>query len=105
MATDSGGAVERLEIEELRTVDEASDNLAHLIGLAIVDGHDPEELLGVVKGRGRVRARRGPAPADACEDLASDAQGVGVVLGKIFAEACHRTMELGAAERFVAGDF
>ena len=59
MAADGRGAEERLEIEKLRAVDQARDHFAHVVGLAIVDGHDPEQLLGIVKRRGRAGARRG----------------------------------------------
>ena len=52
MALDFGVAahrvrtVERLEIEEVGIVDDAGDDLAHVIGLAVVDRHDAGELVG-----------------------------------------------------------
>jgi hypothetical protein len=44
-AADERRAVERLELVELAAVDDARDDLAHVVGLARVGGHDAVELL------------------------------------------------------------
>ena len=58
----SVGAVERLELVELAAIDEARDDLAHVVGLARIGRHDAVELAGVVARRAR-RAQRERAAA------------------------------------------
>ncbi len=50
-AGDERRAVARLEFVETRAVDDAGDDLAHVIGVARVGGNDPVNFLGVVKRR------------------------------------------------------
>ena len=48
-AADQGLAVEPLELVELAAVDEAGDDLAHVIGPAGVGRDDPVDLIGRVE--------------------------------------------------------
>jgi hypothetical protein len=41
----------RLEFEEVRAIDDARDDLAHVVGLALVGRDDAQQFLGVVQRR------------------------------------------------------
>ena len=41
-------AVERLELEEVRAVDQAGDHLAHVVGILVRRRHDAAQLVDVV---------------------------------------------------------
>jgi hypothetical protein len=49
-AGDERGAVERLELLEMRAVDDPRDDLADIEGLALVGGDDAVEFGGVERG-------------------------------------------------------
>ena len=100
-------AVERLEIQEIRIVDHARDHLAHVVGPAIVDRHDPGELVGIVARlleRFLRPDRQLLVPRQLGHDLAGEAHAVGIVLGQIFAEPGDRGVHFGAAELLIPGD-
>ena len=64
-ATDQGRAVPRLELLELRAVDDASDDLSDIHVGVEVSGHQAQEVFGVMH-----RLDRGPglARSRACDD-------------------------------------
>ena len=75
-AADQRRAVERLELVESRAVDDAGDDVAHIVRLARVGRHDAVDLLGGIKRLARSRASRDTAALDAVEigdDAARDA--------------------------------
>ncbi len=96
------GAVARLEFLELRTVDQARDDLADLERVARVVGQDAVDVFDRVGGRGRCPAvqpiRAGPV--EVRHDVARDGQGVRVVFGEVIGDAGQAGMHIGAAERF-----
>ena len=59
-------AVERLELVELDAVDDARDDLVHVVGRADVLGDDAVELLGVELAAGAARAARRPPRLRGC---------------------------------------
>jgi hypothetical protein len=81
-------AVERLEIEEIGIVDDAGDDLAHVVRLAVIARHDAGQLLGRIARlvEGLLLARRELlVPRKLGHDFARDADAVGIVLGQVFA--------------------
>ena len=83
-AADQRGAVAGLELVELRAVDQAGDDLAHVKRLARIGGDDAVQLLGRKQRHHLDRAVQTLAPglvrleADSRAGLAQE-QGVGVV--------------------------
>ncbi len=51
-AADQGLAIQLLELVELRAVDDAGDDFAHIIGLARIGGDDAVDVLGRIKRLG-----------------------------------------------------
>ena len=104
MADHRGRPVVGAGFGELGTVDDARDDLAHVHRLAIVQRHRAGQLVGRVqrleRGVGINRAGRAQgAPLQALEQLARDAQRIGIVLGQVLAQAGdagvhHRTAQL-----------
>ena len=88
-AGDQRRAEARLELVELRAVDDARDHLAHVVGLAQVVRHQPVELLGGVfrlGGRPDLELR----PLDLIEradDAPRERERVVVVLGEVVGDA------------------
>ncbi len=83
-------AVERLEVEEIGIVDDARDDLAHVVGLAVIDGDHPAQLVGAVAwlAEGPVRRRRQSiVPMQLRHHLAAQADAVGIVLGHVVGDA------------------
>src|SRR6185312_10507499 len=81
-------AVQLLELVELGAVDQAGDDLAHVVGLAQVGRQQPVELrrVAVRLARGQRRARIGGG-LEAHDDAPRDGERVGVVLGVVVADA------------------
>ena len=87
-------AVERLELEEVGAVDHARDDLAHVVGLAVVGGHD---AAAARRCRSAAPERPAPGAAAACRSSASlpitsraMRDAVGVVLGHVLGGARRR---------------
>ena len=99
-AADQGLAVEGLELVEGRAVDDAGDDLAHVVGGPDILRDDAVKLLGVEQGRPGFSQDRalGPAGVQAGDDPADDGQGVGVVLGHVVDDARPPAMHVGAAK-------
>jgi hypothetical protein len=100
-------AVERLEIEEIGFVDDAGDDLAHVVRLAVVARHDAGQLLGRIARllEGLLLARRELfIPRKLGHDFARDSDAVRIVLGEIFAEAGDCRVHFRAAKLFVGRD-
>ena len=93
-------AVARLEIEELRAVDDAHDHLAHVVGLAVVDRHHPGDLLRVVerlRELGRRRSLVSLVPVETGDQIAGDSNAVPIVLGQILDQTRHGRVHFRAA--------
>jgi hypothetical protein len=95
-----GGAVLGLELREAAAVDEAGDDLPHVVGRARIGRDDPEQLGGVVRrlldrdalpGRGGARAERRDDPPD-------DAQRVRVVVGEVVGHPGRARVQPAATE-------
>ena len=82
-------AIQRLELIELRAIDDARDHLAYIIGFADIGIHHAIEFFGRIK-----RITHGPGfqphllgPVQVRHDLPHDGQRVGVVHGKVIGHA------------------
>ena len=102
---DGGGAVGGLELHEVRVVAEPGDDLAHVDGLAAIDGHDAQQFVGRKARLGRRRQARFMAvPREASQVFTQRADRVGVVLGEVFGEPRDGRMHQRAAEFFFRCD-
>jgi hypothetical protein len=98
-AGDQRGAVARLELVEARAVDDAGDDLAHVVGLARVAGDDAVELSGSYSGSSRLAQRA--VDRLAAVEVADDARAMparGVVLGQVVGHAGDARVHVAAAE-------
>ncbi|MCY1402940.1 hypothetical protein D9M71_181020 [compost metagenome] len=96
-----------LEVEEFRAVGDAGDDLAHVVGLLRVRRDHAQQFLGAVQRLTpfAFRARRQlRVPGQHGEDVAGQAQAVGVVLGQVLGGAGDLGVHLGATELLVGGD-
>ncbi|MNS72635.1 hypothetical protein D3C72_1060540 [compost metagenome] len=99
-AADQRGAVARLEFVEFRAIDEAGDDLAHVVGLARVGGDHAVQFLGGIQRRRRlvqadlVRL----APVQVLDDVARQGQRVVVVLGEVVGHAGQPGVNVRAAQ-------
>ena len=97
------GTVVGFEIEEVGVVRKARDRLAHVHRLAVVRGHDAEQLLRRVARRlARRRLRR--TPAQPPDHLACQAHRVRVVLGQVLAQTGDVGVHERATQLLVGGD-
>jgi hypothetical protein len=106
-AAHQGRAVQRLELVKLRAVDDAGDDLAHVIGRAHIGGDDAVEFLGVEfrrLARFDARSTVGFAGVQVGHDGADDLQGVLVVLGHMVDHAGPAAVGVGAAQLLGADD-
>ncbi len=99
-------AVARLELREVRAVDDARDDLVHVVRLARVRRDDPVDLVRVARGRARLAHRpRVVRPAvEVVDDLAHDAERVLVVDGVVVGDAADARVHVRAAELFGRDD-
>ena len=107
LAADRVRSVERLEIEIVGIVDDAGDDLAHVVRLAIIGRHDAGQVFSRIARlleRFLLLRRKLRIPRQLGHDLAGDADAVGVVLGQIFAEPGDSRVHFGAAELLVGRD-
>ena len=97
-------AVERLELVELRAVDDAGDDVARVERDPQIGRHDAEQFLGVEQRLGdRARCRALLAPVQPRDDAAADPDGVEFVDGEVVRQTRSAGVHFGAAERFVVG--
>ena len=104
-AGDQRRAVELLELVKVRGVDDAGDDLAGVVGLAQVRGHDAQQLLRIhqwILDRRALPRQRGTRRQRA-DDVAHDQQGVGIVLGEMVGDARRTRVQLAAAQ-LLGGD-
>ena len=99
------GAVIRLEFREFATIDDACDDVVHVVGNSRVDRHDVVKL-GLVGGR--VDGRRdvpqvGLPRAQSRHDPPYDPQRVAVVVRQVVGDAGGLGVQVAAAE-FLGGD-
>ena len=98
-------AVQRLEFEELGIIDDAPDHFAHVDGLAHAHRHQAGDLVRIQSRRALRRwLRADPFPLDACEQIARDANRIGIVFGDELRQARHARVHLGPAQVLVRGD-
>ena len=96
-----------LEVEELGAIDQPRDDLAAIDGLAVVRRHHAADFLDVVERRAhlaQLQLRTLRVPVEALDDVARDADAVGVVLGQELRRAGHTGVHVGAAQILVVGD-
>jgi len=100
---DDGFAVQALELVEPRAVDDARDDLAHVIGHARVGGDDAVDL-GRVVGRvfrcGELHAVDGGRAVEVRHGGARDLQRMAVAFGVMVGDAGLAAMHVGAAQIF-----
>lgn len=90
---------------ELGRVDEACDDLPHVVGAVHVDGHGAGELARVDGGLGRLDhlPRRLVRPRQGRDDVAQQLHRVGVVVGEMVGDARAFGVQSAAAE-LLGGD-
>ena len=99
-AGDQRRTVARLELVEARAVDDAGDDLAHVVGLPRVLGDDAIDLARVeerilarlVRHRHRLRA------VEAGDDAPCDRERVAIVVGQVIGNAREPRVDVAAAE-------
>ena len=101
MAAQHLGGVVGLELQKVGAIDQARDDLAHVIRLAFIGGHDAQQLLFVVQGLGKMACGGHRVPIQLVHDFPGHANGVGIVLAQVFTQTGDLGMGLGAAEFFV----
>ena len=101
-AADQGLAVQFLELVELRTVDQAGDDVVHVERLAPVGGDHAIDLLGRKQRLARLAhvQRRALRRLQRGDDAPGDADRMAVVLGIVIGDAGLPRMHVGAAEFF-----
>src|SRR5437588_2096689 len=106
-AADQGLAVEPLELVELAAVDEAGDDLTHLVGPAGVSRDDPVDLIGRVERLARRLDlyRDGFAAIEVADDAAGDAERMPVVERIMVGDAGDAAVHLGAPQLLGGDDF
>ena len=89
-----------LELVELAVVDQAGDQLAYVVGDAVVRRHHPVDFLGRIPwiARRQQRHRRVLLPVEVGHDAPDDAERVAVVLGVVVGHAGCPGMHVGAAQ-------
>ncbi len=97
---DQRGAIERLELVELRAVDHPPDHFVHVVGRPHVGGDHAIELLRIQQGRAGVghHQRIGLAGVQPPDDPAHDLQRMGVVLGHVVDHARAAAVGVGAPQ-------
>ena len=99
------GGVTGFELQKVRGVHQPGDDLAHVIGLALVGGDYAHEFL-LVKQRLVPSGRcRNGVPAQLVQHLARHGDGVGVVLAQVFAQAGDVGVGLSAAQLVLGAVF
>ena len=99
-AGDERRPVERLELVEAGSIDDACDHLAHLVGRAHVRRNDAVELIGIVRrrfGRPQVEHRAFPEPK-VSDQGTDDRKGVLVVRGDMIDNAAPPRVRVRPAE-------
>src|SRR5215470_10751399 len=96
--------IERLELLELGSVDDARDHVANVVGRARVRGHDAVEVVRREQRLLRLADLQKwmLQPVEAGDDAARDADGVTVVGGVIVGDAGLPAMHVGAAQLLCA---
>ena len=103
-ALDAGVAAHRLgrvlglEFKKVGAIDQTRNDLAHIVGLTLVGGHQAEQFLLVEQRLGKTGGNGNPVPVELVHHLARHADGVGVVLAQVLAQAGHLRMGFGAAD-------
>src|SRR5580658_1606637 len=94
-------AIKLLELIQFRSVREARDDLAYVIGLAQVRRHHPVQLLRrITRRRGRRGRRAIRARLQTSHDAPCDGERMGVVLGVVITHTRLAAVHLRATERF-----
>src|SRR6185436_539459 len=104
--TDDGGAIELLELVELAAIDDACDQLAHIVGNTRIRRNHPINFLGRIKWRAWLTQGH-TRPLDAIEigdDAARDAEGMAVVQSIVIGDTRHARMDIGTAQ-LLGGDY
>src|SRR5690606_5228298 len=97
-----------LEVEELGAGGDAGDDLAHVVRLLGVVGHDAQQFFSRVQrlAVGLLGTyRQLLVPRQHLHDVARQAHAVGVVFGQVFGGAGNLCVHFRAAQFFVGGDF
>ncbi len=101
-ATDQGLAVAGFEFLEVRAIDQTGDDLPDVEWSPGILRDDAVQILGRIQrfaGRSD-RHRHRLAPVEMTDDIASDGQGMTIVLGEMVGDAGNRRVDFGAAQLF-----
>src|SRR5215813_2616879 len=98
-------AVFRLELLELRSVDDARDHLFDIERNADVGRSYAEQFVNRIERLFRIYARRRRFRFEMGDDFARDPQTIQFVFGQIIRQAGNLRMHLGAAQRLFVNDF
>ena len=91
VATHHLGRVLGLELQKVRAIDQAGDDLAHVIGLALIGGDDTHQFLLVEQRLGTLQCDGRTVPAQLVHDFARHANSMGIVLSQVLTQ----TRDLG----------
>ena len=98
MATHHLRGVFGLELQKVRAINQAGDDLAHVVGLALVRRHDAHQFLFIKQRLGMAGGSGCDVPAQLVHHLARHGNGVGIVLTQVLAQPGDPGMGLGTAQ-------
>ena len=93
---DRGGAITRFERFKIRSIDNARDQFADVIGLAVVCSYQAGTFVGAVDSFGALVRMH---------DFAREMQRVCIVVGEVFDQPGYARVHRGATEFFFVSDF
>ncbi len=98
------GAVARLELIEIGTVDQTCDHLAHIIGNARIGGNDAQDFFRVIKRGSAVASWNEPAlfAVEISSNRTRNLQRMRIVIGQMIGNAGKPCMRVTTAEIFRA---
>ncbi len=97
VATDHFTSVGSLELQKIRTVDQAGDDLAYVIGFALIGGDYAHQFLLVKQRFGKCGGSGRGVPTQLVHHLTRHANGMSVVFAQVFAQTRHLGVGFGAS--------
>ena len=108
MTTHRGAAIILAELEEIRVVANACDDLLHVDRALVVHRHDAKQFFAIQAWWFEVLRRIGrhvAVPVDLPQHFAGDANGIAIVFGQIVPKSRDGRVHDGAAQFFFGRDF